>query len=117
MATSQPRLRRDADAQELKHGAPIQVLAPTGVSARGALTGVTDRVGPFLAGSVVSLWASIDCFFRFGDSTVTADATADCDPLTAKQREFYSLGAGNTHVAFILQSGAGPGIFHVRELV
>ena len=115
MSTSIARLPRDFT--ERLHGEPIQVLSPTGTSLRGSLTNMSARVGPFPAGPVVSLWASADCFFRFGDGTVVADATAASDPLTGLQREFYSLGAGNTHIAFILQSGVGPGIFHVRELV
>jgi len=112
--SSTPQLPRDF-ADRL-HGEPVQVLAPTGVSLRGTLTGASARVGPFLANSIVSLWASHDCYFRFGNVTVIADATANCDPLTGLQREFYHLGTGNTYVAFILQAGVGPGIFHVREL-
>jgi len=115
--SSIPRLPRDYTDQKGQHGTPIQMLSPTGTSLRGSLTAVSARVGPFPDGAVVSLWASFDCYFRFGDVTVVADATAASDPLTALQREFYKLGTGVTHVAFILQSGVGPGIFHVRELL
>ncbi|MCI0355059.1 MAG: hypothetical protein L0099_08480 [Acidobacteria bacterium] len=103
-----------------QHGAPIQVLSPTGVNGETAIdeATATNRIGPFPSPCVVSLWASVTCRFQMGDATVTVaadDATAE--PLTAGQREFYRMPPGVTHIAARSRPAQGAGIFHGRELV
>jgi len=52
----------------------------------------------------IRVWSSVNCFIRFGDSTV--DATTSDHPLTAEVPEVFET-TGSTHVAGIVSSGTG----------
>jgi hypothetical protein len=58
------------------------------------------------------LWASVDCFFKFGDNTVVA-ATTD-HPLTAKIDTLHRTDDTNTNIAGIV--AAGTGILVISEI-
>jgi hypothetical protein len=69
-----------------------------------ALSVATARTAE-LAPGVYRIWASVDCFVKFGDSAVTA-TTSDM-PLTAKLKEDHVLLATLSHIAGIVSSGTG----------
>lgn len=52
---------------------------------------------------VMRVWASVDCFVRFGGSTV--EATTSSHPLTAKVPEVFESNQG--YIAGIVSSGTG----------
>lgn len=110
-----PQMERDFGARKAGHGEPIQVLAPLGASFQVASTAASSvRIGP-IPGRVVSVWSDNNSRFRFGDGSVVAADDATSDPLTAGQREYYSLG-GADHIAVRARAGEPAGIFFVRVL-
>lgn len=86
-------------------GNPVQALAPdpTGVvivsvgavSARQALPTEAD---------IVRISATQDCFFRFGDGSVTATGS---DSFITRGAETFKVPPGVTHIAFIQLSSSG----------
>ena len=110
-----PIMERDFGARNAAHGEPIQVLAPLGASFQAASTTAGSvRIGP-ITGRVVSVWSDNNSRFQFGDATVVAADDATSDPLTAGQREYYSLGTAD-HIAVRARAGEPAGIFFVRIL-
>lgn len=60
----------------------------------------------------VRLWASVDCFIRFGDASVVA--TTSDHPLTAKLPEVFQLD-GAIRIAGIVSSGTGTLFISVMQ--
>ena len=52
---------------------------------------------------LIRLWSSVDCFVRFGGSTV--EATTSSHPLTAKVPEVFE--SNQSYIAGIVSSGTG----------
>jgi hypothetical protein len=69
-----------------------------------SLSVVSARTSAALHNETVRLWASVDCFVKFGDETVEAITTDH--PLTARTPEDFDM-SQMTHVAGIVSSGTG----------
>lgn len=80
----------------------------TATITRQSVGGTSARVAiPTLGTSrEVYVMATQRCFFRTGDSTVTA-AAGTSHPLAADERFYFRVPAGHTHIAYIQDSAAG----------
>ncbi len=107
---------RDTGGRREQGGEPIQVLGLGTALETAIAEGASNRIGPFPTGSVVRIFGSVTCRFRFGDGTVVAADAAPSCPLTAGQAEFYHMGT-STHIAAISRPGSGAGFFQGIELV
>lgn len=70
-----------------------------------SLSVASARSTPLQIGDTYRVWASVDCFIRFGNATVDA-ATTDV-PLSAGQWEPYSVADEEVYLAAIVSSGTG----------
>lgn len=113
-----PRLPRDTGpGPGAGHGEPIQMLNPFGGAAFvGAIGDASVTVGPFPAGAPVAIWTDLDCWFLFGVAPIAATRAAPSIPLSAKQREYYPLGTGNTHIAVINYTPGTSGTFVAAQM-
>jgi hypothetical protein len=84
-----------------------QFLTPLTASTRKPISGTAAQLGPMSAGSVYSLVADVDCFFRQGPIGMTAPTSTDGDPLFAKERAEIFASTGQEYVDVITAGGTG----------
>jgi len=84
----------------------IQVLHPLAAPAHSvlAISGVSNRAGPFMPQIVVRLTADVDCFLRLGDATIVA--LVDDMPLWKGTYDVFHFKA-DTYLAAITGGAAG----------
>lgn len=97
---STPRLVKDAS------GHPIQVLSDDISVAPGIITvaGTSARVAIPAGAQVLRFAATTNCYYKWGDSTVTATSA---DRIMPASVEFKAVPLGVTHVAAIQVSSGG----------
>lgn len=95
-------------------GVPIQALSPdpTGVAV-ASIGAVSARVAIPSGSDVIRIAANKSCYFRLGDSSVTADGN---DSLFPGGAEVFRVPADATHIAFI-QDGVVTGVATVTRLI
>ena len=87
-----------------QQGRPVQVGRYVGSPTALALS-VTSASAPLKQNTHYRLWASVDAFFKFGSSGVTA--TTSDHPLTAKLDVLHYTDDTNIFIAGIVSSGTG----------
>ena len=65
------------------------------------------------AGSIYAVWASVDCFLTFGNSSVAALTTNY--PLTGKLREWFVVLPGEEYLAGLVSSGTG--VLYIQRML
>lgn len=89
-------------------GEAIQALAPAGTPAKIAVAAASARVAlpaGAVAGAVVRIASTTDCYFKFGDSNVAATSS---DFLFPAGTEYLKVPAGgHTHIAAIRETVDG----------
>lgn len=96
-----------------QNGRALQSLAPA-VAGVGSivLSGTSARVAIPSGAQVVRLAASGNCFFAFGDNSVTATSSSALFPSGV---EIFSVKPEWTHVAAIVEAGSS-GNFSINEM-
>lgn len=100
------------------NGNPIPALCPApGLAKTITTSGTTAKNSvPFDKNTkVIEVRATADCFYRFGDSTVTA--TSSDNFLASGETRTYSIAPGSNHYDYMaaIQSVAG-GTVYITEL-
>lgn len=96
-------------------GNQLQVLGINGASPQKidlAVTSAVNSTNIVSTSDCVRLWASVDCFVKFGDASVVA--TTNDHPLTAKVPEVFQLD-GATRIAGIVSTGTGALFISVMQ--
>jgi hypothetical protein len=98
-----------------RNATPVQVLGPGNYSAGFSCTAVSARTAlptGCVAGDILRIASSQDCYIKFGTVTVTATTS---DILFLAGAEFLKVPAGATHIAAI-RVGA-DGVVQVTKMV